>query len=206
MLVGNDIVDLYDPWSQSDKIHSRFDSRVFTSVENSYINTSHSAHQSRWLFWAAKESAFKVARKLDAKTQFFPKKFIVRMIGKTSAEVVHGPMRFSVYFEITDEWLHALAKPIHQDADSFSPSYSRPHTCVQSVGLEDSGIHNNHTSFFVREMARTTAGSLMNILPVDIDIVTKAGIPNFFCQSERLPIDLSLSHHGRFAACVLAVD
>ena len=206
MLVGNDIVDLHDPWSQSDKIHARFDSRVFTSAENSYIDTSYSAHQSRWLLWAAKESTFKVARKLDAKTQFFPKKFIVRLIGETSAEVVHGSMRFRVCFEITEAWLHALAKPIYQDASSFSPSCSRSHICVQPVDLEGSGMHNNHTSFFVREMARTTAGSLMNILPVDINIVTKAGIPFFFCQGKRLPIDLSLSHHGRFAACALAVD
>ncbi len=206
MLVGNDIVDLHDPWSQSDKIHARFDSRVFTSIENSYISASNSAHRSRWLLWAAKESTFKVARKINAKTQFFPKKFIVRMTGKTSAEVVHDSIRFGVCFEITDEWLHALAEPIHQNANSFDPSCSRSHTCVRSVNIEELGISSNHKSSFVREVARTTASSLVNILPGDIEIINKSGVPFFFCQGERLPIGLSLSHHGRFVACALAMD
>ncbi len=215
MLVGNDIVDLHDPWSQADRIHGRFDSRAFTSAERARIRGSRSAHQLRWSLWAAKESAFKVARKLDGEVRFFPRKFVVRMLEDARAEVSHGVGRFNVWFERADEWLHALAVPV---ADLATGSRSEVHdgsageppmgarARVGRVEIDGSAGRGDRPSIRVRELARTAVGSLMNISPAEIDIVTQGGIPTLRRQDERLPVDLSLSHHGRFVACAWAMD
>lgn len=214
MLVGNDIVDLHDPWSQPRAIHDRFDSRAFTPGERARIRASRCAHRLRWSMWAAKESAFKVARKLDREVRFFPREFAVRMLDDTRAEVSHGVGRFSVWLERADGWLHALAVPV---ADAATGYRSGVHggaagedpmgACarVGRVGVEGSGARGDRASVRVRELARSAVGSVMNISPTEIEIVTEEGIPTLRRRDERLPVDLSLSHHGRFVACAWAV-
>ena len=211
MLVGNDIVDLHDPWSQPDTIHSRFDGRVFTPVERAHILASRSAHQSRWSLWAAKESAFKVARKLDGRVRFFPREFAVRMLDDARAEVSHGMGRFGVWLQRADEWVHALAVPFgasDSDVEGHGPAAVEPpggaRSRIRRVGVAGSGAGD--PSGHVRELARTAVGSLVNVSPVEIEIASAGGIPSARLREERLPVDLSLSHHGRFVACAWAAD
>ncbi|MFB3117247.1 MAG: 4'-phosphopantetheinyl transferase superfamily protein, partial [Myxococcota bacterium] len=74
MLVGNDVVDLHDPETLQEALHPRFDARVFTSVELEALSVSAPAsasrHELRWTLWAAKESAYKLAKKLDPSVRF----------------------------------------------------------------------------------------------------------------------------------------
>ena len=224
MLVGNDIVDLHDPWSQPDKIHPRFDSRAFTPAERARIRASRSAHRLRWSLWAAKESAFKVARKLDGGVRFLPREFAVRMLGDGRAAVSHRVGGFGVWFERADAWLHAVAVPMTPGRPG--PVREAPvgsaevRGCVSEaaplgVGARigrveqegrDSAVRNDGPSARVREVARTAVGSLMNVAPTEIEILTDQGIPALQRRGERLPLDLSLSHHGRFVACAWAVN
>jgi phosphopantetheinyl transferase (holo-ACP synthase) len=204
LLVGNDIVDLYDPWSQPDSIHRRFDSRAFTPTERARILASRSAHQLRWSLWAAKESAFKVARKLDGGVRFLPREFTVRMLNDGRAEVSHPIGRFGVWFERAEEWLHAVAVLMMSRTDADPSEVSARIGRIEEEG--DSSRGGDRPSVRVREVAQAALGALMGVSAAEIEIVTHQGIPAPHRRDERLPVDLSLSHHGRFVACAWAVD
>ena len=71
-MIGNDVVDLDDPESRSAARHARFDARAFTVAEQTMLRTSADGERLRWVLWAAKESAYKAARRDDARVTFAP--------------------------------------------------------------------------------------------------------------------------------------
>jgi phosphopantetheinyl transferase (holo-ACP synthase) len=203
LLVGNDVVDLRDPETRPAAIHRRFDERAFTPAERVRLTASETAHRVRWRMWAAKESAFKVARKLDPGTRFLPRAFSVQLGEDARAVVRHAMGRFEVSFSWTDDWVHAIATP----SDSAEiPGPGGPHAGrgVEAL-LERARWGRTATaqvSARVRSMARSAIGSVLSISPFEIEIVTAGGVPVATWRESPLPIDLSLSHHGRFLACV----
>ncbi len=203
MLVGNDVVDLRDPENQPDAIHPRFDDRVFTWTERAGILAAASPHRMRWLLWAAKESAYKVARKMDGRVYFSPRAFRVRIPGGEPespepflAEVSHEAGRFEVCLEGTDEWVHAVAS-------STGEGVARANWQLRSLGREAARrIPGLEASARVRKLARSAIASALSAVPSDIVIAAAAKrVPRVWWRGERLPVDLSFSHHGRFVAC-----
>ncbi len=195
MLVGNDVVDLHDPESRPEALHPRFDTRVFTPDEQEALRASASPHPLRWTLWAAKESAYKVAKKLDSAVRFLPKDFEVRRIargGEGGSVVVHETGPFDVRLDRTDEWVRAVATIHAADA----PSTHRL-VCDGIERLEASGADPSRS---VRELACAALGSRMNVGPGQVRIAADRGIPVALWRNRRLPVDLSLSHHGRFVA------
>lgn len=203
MLVGNDVVDLRDPENQPEVIHPRFDDRVFTWNERARILAAASPHRMRWALWAAKESAYKVARKLDTRVYFSPRAFTVRIPGGETelphaylAEVSHSTGQFQVCLEGTDDWVHAVA--------SISGSgMARANWQLRSMGREAARrIPGAEASARVRKLARSAIASALSAVPSDIVIAAAAKrIPRVTWRGQRLPVDLSFSHHGRFVAC-----
>ena len=192
MLVGNDVVDLHDPETRHEALHPRFDARVFTSDERKALSASASAHPLRWTLWAAKESAYKVAKKLDPAVRFLPRAFVVRRISEERALVVHETGSFDVRLDRTDEWVRAVATL----TAGYAPSAGRP----VSIGIERLGAPGADPSRTVRELVRAALGSQMSIPPGQVQIAAARGIPVALWRNRRLPVDLSLSHHGRFVA------
>ena len=194
MLVGNDVVDLHDPESCPGALHARFDARVFTSVELGALGVSGVAcqHDLRWTLWAAKESAYKVAKKLDPAVRFLPRDFVVERIAEGRAVVMHETGPFEVQLEQTDEWVHAIATV----SAASAPSTTRP----VGDGVERLEVPGADPSRTVRELTCQALGSWMSSPPGQIQIVTDGGIPVALWRNRRLPVDLSLSHHGRFVA------
>ncbi len=205
MLVGNDVVDLRDPENQPDSIHPRFDARVFTWTERARILASSSPHRMRWLLWAAKESAFKVARKMDSRVFFSPRAFSVRIPGGETetphpflAEVSHDAGRFQVCLEGTEEWVHAVASVSGEGV-------ARADWQLRSLGREAARrLPGAEASARVRRLARSAIASALAAVPSDIVIAAAAKrIPRVWWRGKPLPVDLSFSHHGRFVACAL---
>ena len=192
MLVGNDVVDLRDPESQPEAIHNRFDARVFTSDEREALSASASAHELRWTLWAAKESAYKVAKKLDPAVRFLPRDFMVRRIAEGRTIIMHKTGPFDVRLRRTDECVSAVAILTAADA----PSTHRP----VSAGIERLEVRGADPSRTVRELACAALALRMNLLSGQVQITTDRGIPVASWCGLRLPVDLSLSHHGRFVA------
>ncbi len=201
MLVGNDVVDLGDPENQPDAIHPRFDQRVFSAVERSRYLTLPSMHRTRWAMWAAKESAFKVARKLDPGVRFHPREFAVRFVRGRRARVEHSSGAYDVWLEMRRDWIHAIATPA-----------GRFRRCPDfRLAPVEAGIGGRDVLGFtrpwlrpgrrVRELARAAVGSRFGRDPSELEVSSENGIPGLRWRGRRFPVDLSLSHHGRFVAC-----
>jgi len=203
LLVGNDVVDLRDPENQPGAIHPRFDERVFTWGERARILAAASPHQMRWALWAAKESSYKVARKIDPRVCFSPRAFVVRIPGgdigarqASLAEVSHAVGRFQVWLEGTDEWVHAVAS-------ISGTGVAKAGWELRSLGRAAARrVPGREASERVRQLARSALASALSIVPSDIVIAAAAKrVPRVWWRGRRLAIDLSFSHHGRFVAC-----
>jgi phosphopantetheinyl transferase (holo-ACP synthase) len=209
LLVGNDVVDLLHPENQPWAIHPRFDERVFTPVERERLTHDATAHRTRWCMWAAKESAFKIARKLDPGVRFLPRRFSVQLKGNAGAVVCNAFGRFDVSFSGADDWVHAIAtlsdgtgkwKPSRGGSSWLSRGGSwAPSAIVERVQRGKSPA--SHASDRVRATARSAIGSVLSISPSEIEIATVGSVPVALWNESPLPVDLSLSHHGRFLAC-----
>ncbi|MGH7855988.1 MAG: 4'-phosphopantetheinyl transferase family protein, partial [Candidatus Binatia bacterium] len=81
-MVGNDVIDLRDPETAPGSQHPRFDARVFAPAERALLGASTDARRLRWILWAAKEAAYKVARKIDARAVFSPRRFVVDLAAR----------------------------------------------------------------------------------------------------------------------------
>ena len=75
--IGNDIVDLTSPDSIGKSRDRRFIARVFTPEEQEGIERSPTPDTTLWMFWAAKEAAFKAASKLKPGLSFIHRAFVV---------------------------------------------------------------------------------------------------------------------------------
>jgi phosphopantetheinyl transferase (holo-ACP synthase) len=190
LLVGNDVVDLHDPESRPEALHSRFDARVFTSEERESLTVSASPHVLRWTLWAAKESAYKVAKKIDPGARFLWRKFSTHPRGAGRFVVTCGSQAFDVRVDRTDEWVHAVA------TIADPPSTHRR----VKAGIERLAEPDPDSSRIVRNFVRVALGSLIELPPSQIQVATERGIPVALWRNRRLPVDLSLSHHGRLVA------
>ncbi|MGH7818850.1 MAG: 4'-phosphopantetheinyl transferase superfamily protein, partial [Candidatus Binatia bacterium] len=102
-MIGNDVIDLRDPETFTE--HPRFDERVFAPAERELLAAAGDARRLRWILWAAKESAYKLARKLDARAVFSPPRFVV---DPTAGEVAFGGRRFALEIHADDDRIHAV--------------------------------------------------------------------------------------------------
>lgn len=226
MTVGNDLVDLADPQSQPDAIHPRWDERVFTPEERETLFQDGDPHTLRWLLWAAKESAFKAAKKLDASVWFQPRAFVTQRLCDDQIRVTWTPKdrpaphqrsvgpcepcpsaMFRVWFDTAQDWVHAMATPWTQAekpegmVSAVEPSEPTPPSHHPLWRVPDFSWPVGDPSAAVRALAQTAVARLLTLGEPLVEIVTSSGIPTAIFKGRRLPVDLSLSHHGRFIAC-----
>ena len=77
--IGNDIVDLTDPDNIGKSRDRRFIARVFTPEEQVRIDRSESPDTTLWMFWAAKEAAFKAISKSRPGLSFIHRAYVVTL-------------------------------------------------------------------------------------------------------------------------------
>ena len=63
--IGNDVVDLDKTSSNNKQYDRRFVSRVFTNAEQNAIKKATDPDLVLWSIWAAKETAYKIRKKID---------------------------------------------------------------------------------------------------------------------------------------------
>jgi phosphopantetheinyl transferase (holo-ACP synthase) len=198
---GNDVVDLRDPETQPGAIHRRWESRVFAPEERGHVLDDPSPHRARWRLWAAKESAFKVAARIQPALEFHPSKFVVELLDGVNALVRHEAGRFSVRLNESEERVHAVA----------TVEGSRlPEWAIETLDLARDGAGTaidlarsvpSLASAQVRLLAQRAIGAAIRVDPATIEISSRPGVPVVSRAGAPLPVALSLSHHGRFLAC-----
>ncbi len=184
-MVGDDVVDLSDAEAGLEASHPRFDTRVFTAAEREALARHGLRGRLRWILWAAKESAFKAARKPDPRVVFSPVRFAVRLQGEEAAWVTHGSMRFDVRLEHRDDAVHAVALAAPLPARDVIRGWAR---------LEGAAVD---LSAAVRRLAIDRLASELRVEPEALTIVRCGRIPRLLAGGEPTSIELSLSHHGR---------
>jgi len=192
-MIGNDVIDLRDPEAQPDAHHPRFDRRVFSRAERQALARSGAPARLRWILWAAKEAAYKVACKLDPSVVFSPRLFGVSLDADLQGIVEHEAMKFQVRVEESPECVHALASdaPLSEG------------TRVARVARVAEGAD---ASAAARNLAVEEVASLIGASPDDLEVEKEGRIPFLLENGERSSIDISLSHHGRFVAFACELD
>jgi len=186
-MVGNDVVDLHDPETSPEGLNPRFDERVFTTGERHKLASASDAHSLRWTMWAAKESAYKLAKRFDCTTIFAHSQFETKLDENGSGQVHHNCSCYAINVICVESAIHAIAMTDHRH---------REHIVFGLNNLPDGG----DPSESVRELARTAIADQLDIDATLITITTGA---------HRIPVlrvdgmpngHLSLSHHGAHIA------
>jgi hypothetical protein len=189
-MIGNDVVDLGDADSRIAGHHPRFDRRVFAPSERDLIEAAPDAERVRWLLWAAKESAYKAARRLDARTPFSPVHFVVSLVSETVARVDGAGGPYDVDLDAGAELVHAVARA--RDVGSATV-----YSAVARLGPGGAAIT---PSAAVRRVTVTTLAHLLDVPEDDLAIDRDGRVPWLRVRGRPAAVDLSLSHHGRFVA------
>jgi phosphopantetheinyl transferase len=197
--VGNDVVDLADPETRLAGLHPRWGQRVFSVAERAALETSRSRHRLHWMLWAAKESAFKARKRLDAGAVFSPLEFEVELpalpaagdVGVAAGRVFHRGVVFGLEVRLDGTSVHAVAT-------SEEETGARVLWKVARVPSEPGTA--------ARRLAATAIGSALDLDPTGLRVVGRP--PVFVDREGRIEVEVSLSHHGRFVAfaCTLPRD
>jgi phosphopantetheinyl transferase (holo-ACP synthase) len=187
-MVGNDVVDLRARAVVAGPRHPRFDARVFAPSEHRALRESAAPNALRWTLWAAKEAAYKVAKKLDDATVWSPLRFVVSLAGACDGTVEHAGRSIPVRVEADAERVHAVAT---DRAEALAGVRSR----VAELEGPDAD-----PSAAVRRLAREEMAKLLGAEPGALEIARRDRIPVLRMAGRDAPFDLSLSHHGRFVA------
>lgn len=182
-MLGNDVVDLADAGGR----HPRFDARAFAAAELALIAADPGL---RAVLWAAKESAYKAARKAEPRTVFSPSRFVVELADARRARVTFGERRFAVELSPGDGYVHAIARAAGDpDATVCAAVETIARDADESAAVRRLAIDT---------IQRATGQS-------GFSVARDGRIPSLHRHGQAVDADLSLSHHGRFVAfaCVL---
>jgi hypothetical protein len=192
-MVGNDVIDLGDLAEQPDTIDSHFDVGVFAPSELEMLGMSGAPDRLRWILWAAKEAAYKVVRKLDARASFCPSRFVVTLDASLCGCVEHEGRSLPLRIEEDTGRVHAIVS-------SCETSMPRLHS--RSAPVE----RPEDADAAACALAIDTIAPVLGVPPDDLEIVRSERFPLLFWRGGRACGELSLSHHGRFAAFVCEVS
>ena len=188
-MVGNDVVDLADRETAPLAMHPRFDERVFAAEELLWMRREGDPARRRWMLWAAKESAFKAAKRLDPSSSFSPRCVLVRLDDDSTGTVRLADRTFSVQVRLDRDVCHAVAW-LDRDHLARSP------IVVSGVRLVTASEASP------RLAARRFA--YLGIAASDLELVKDGRLPRLRLHGRAAGLEVSLSHHGRFVAFACA--
>ena len=184
-MVGNDVVDLGDREVLEGPAHPGFDARVFAPEERATLRSSANPELLRWTLWAAKEAAYKLARKRDPRVIFSPRRFVVSLRKPGRARVSFGEQLFAIRIAAAGHALHALAH------DARRP----PGRLIWAVEPVRRAADPSQAA---RRLAARVLGEELELPRGAFRFGRRGRVPTLSVDGQAL--DLSLSHHGRFVA------
>lgn len=224
-LIGNDVIDLSPSCAGNRLPTLRFLERVFTQTERGLIQRSSRQRETAWCLWAAKETAFKIARKMDVAAVFSPREFAVDMPPLTAfrdGRFAEGAVRsrYGLVFarwDVTDDCIHCfgstVAATIHGESRQIAvgvrdtEKWMNPYAKQDFTRRELDSVRAEE-SFLARCLAKELL-AVRGLKNVELDRF-RAGEalapPALFQDGKNMKgCDVSLSHDGRFVAAVIHI-
>ncbi len=199
-------MDLAHPQAIAGYEDHRFVSRVLTLTEQKKLRSSSFPNQCLWSFWAAKESAYKVISRFFPLVSSSPKQYEVSIGDIKSPSIFHGMVTtpettVQIRGSIDPDYVHCLGVT-GKDVDDQTIE-----TGIYPIPTENMGdiILPEQESLFVRELAKDRIAAYLKTDVSQIQIRRKIianqpGPPEVFVQGKKIPVNISLSHDGRFVA------
>lgn len=189
MLLGNDIVDLQEARRTSNWRRPRYLEKIFTPQEQAWIRQADQADCWVWMLWSAKESAYKLSRRLGAERIYAPKRLAIQDWMQTGTNeyvlrVQTERAEVTVHAALSSAFVHSVA--VLDTARRYE------HEVIP--------VANNHAEqssqlrIRVLQDLQARFGSACWIKKDD------RGIPQAWIGESQLDVVLSLSHHGRYGA------
>jgi len=188
-------VDLADRETAPLAMHPRFDERVFAAEELLWMRREGDPARRRWMLWAAKESAFKAAKKLDPSSSFSPRRVLVRLDDDSTGTVRLAERTFSVQVRLDGDVCHAVA---------WTDRASRSPIVVSGVRLVTAGEASARLA--ARRFAVDSIAAYLGIAARDLELVKDGRLPRLRLHGKAAGLDVSLSHHGRFVAFACSLE
>jgi hypothetical protein len=189
-MLGNDVVDFAHRSTQPGARSPRFDARVFSERERALI-AGDETQRVRWVLWAAKEAAYKLAKKLDRAVVWAPSRFEVTLDSREGGCVRHGDRELALRLDECAAYVHAIARG------------------GASAGEERSGVAESadeDLSAAARAFASRALAAQLGVAPERVGFAKRGRIPLLCADGAPARADLSLSHHGRFVAFACELD
>lgn len=180
------MVDLSDPETAPAALHPRFDARAFCAEERARLDAAPDRARLRWALWAAKEAAYKAARRLDPALPFHPRRFAV-----DGDAVWYAGRRFRVRVHESGAALHAVAVADGCDLERAT------------AGVVELGPGSSPGAV-ARASALAAAARRLRVPRSALAIGRAGRLPLLLRDGAPCAALLSLSHHGRFAAFALS--
>jgi hypothetical protein len=224
--LGNDIVDLTDPRHAGKAADHRFLARVFSDLEQAQIRAAENQDRALWARWAGKEAAFKtISKSRGTPPTFIHPTFEVTLFtpdgpGDDPPVTHFGQVRYQDFLlplriEVVGTALHAVTW-VPDAGHDFPPfTWSSQEMGTPKDGWREalephfsprewSCVSHRHSAL-ARLAARRSMAEELGREEAELEIGCGPGkpgrrIPKVFCRGEEIPIDLTLSHHGRLLA------
>lgn len=175
-MIGNDIVDLQLAKIQSNWQRKGFLEKQFTDSEQEIILNAEKPFLQVWLFWSMKEAAYKCYTQLNQKRFFAPKKFECKMTSSNKGIVSIEKHVFYTFSKINSHFIHTIAKQNPQQNGNYG----------------DFSIDK-----IFGESQTVKAQLLANFPKKTILRKNDFGVPSLYGEN-KLPIAISLTHHGNY--------
>jgi hypothetical protein len=176
-MLGNDVVDLWDPETRPGAAHPRFDVRVFDPTELAALARSRAPNQLRWVLWAAKEAAYKAAKRMDPTTLLSPRRFVV-------SSLVRHPSSRSLRVQHPTN----VARPERSE----SGSHLRDSTCGSGRPTRREVPRRRATTSRQETRANASARVFLGAHPFDVALEIRAGWVHAVATSPDAPSSLAL--------------
>ena len=184
-MLGNDIIDLQAARSESNWRRKGYFQKVFSPVEQEWINTSPDPDQLVWILWSIKEAVYKAHFRITQLWEFAPAKVKITKIKLKERE--------------------ALGEVAYHDKIFFSNTFISD-TFVHSIALIDPLNFPTIQVLALKTLSRDYDLILRsrNLIKKDQKIIkTTEGIPNIVTKGENIPSPVSISHHGEFLGIII---
>ncbi|WP_299121456.1 4'-phosphopantetheinyl transferase superfamily protein [uncultured Winogradskyella sp.] len=188
-MVGNDIIDIVEAQKSSNWQRPRFLDKLFTHKEQHIILNSDNSFLMVWKLWSMKEAAYKLYTQLHPSRFYNPKGF------ECSDEEYFRVVRFQnfrcyVKSRITSQYIISEARLKFSELDSEYNVLS-DFSKIKSRQIKVALLSKIATHFKISKQ--------------DLNVVkTTFGVPLVYQNSKKLPVKISISHHGNYGAYAIS--